>query len=120
MNGYKLPRTERETAITFNEAEDYARIETYNKRLKLRLEKLCKEHKDFKTLERDNTFGVYLVPKKYINISKPRRISQVQKEKAARHGKIALKKYWEKQKRQKTDNPQICATIDFEGGGLSN
>jgi len=97
MSDHKLSRIEKETTITFNESENYARVETYNKRLNRRIAKLCETYADFIVIGQGEKFGEYLVPKKYIQISKPRRQSTEQKIKVAYHGKLALKRYWEKQ-----------------------
>ena len=89
----KLSKAERETTIIFTEADDFATIETYNRRLIKRLDKLATEHKDFYVMERFKGMGVYQVPKKHINISKPRRINSYHKQMAGKIGAEALEKY---------------------------
>lgn len=89
MSVYKLNNFEKETSILYNEAESTAEICTYNKTLKSRLEKLAAEYPDeCVRLGRDD-LSKYTVPKKWIKVSPPKKISEEQRQAAAER----LKKY---------------------------
>ena len=77
----KLTRYERETIITFNEAEDKAIVFTYNRTWQRHI-----EHKLGISLTEDNSFGgrKYKMPKSYIpKPRKPRKLSPLTKLKLA-------------------------------------
>jgi len=92
MSVYKLNNFEKETSILYNEAESTAEICTYNKALKSRLEKLAAEYPDecieCNRLGRDDLCK-YIVPKKWIKVSPPKKMSEEQRQAAAER----LKKY---------------------------
>jgi len=94
MEQVKLSKQEKETAIIFNEQEDYATIETYNRRLIKRLEVLCKNHKDFFTVENDNEMGIYKIPKKFLHIKKPYILSKEKKKERSKRWKKTLNERW--------------------------
>lgn len=98
MNDLKLSRSEKETSIIFTEAEDYATVETYNRRLKKRLEELCKKHNGFYEIENTGELGVFKIPKKYVTVQKPRAKSNYHKNIAGSYGAMALKKWHKGQK----------------------
>lgn len=65
---------ERETIITFNEAEPDAHIITYNKKLQRRLTEICQEFPDVATLEDGEEGDLFIectLPKKLIQVRKP-------------------------------------------------
>lgn len=72
----KLEKSERETIICFDEEMETAHVETFNAKLKSKLTKLCKEHEGFNFLG-TNMDGMYSfeVPKAYVTINSPRKIS---------------------------------------------
>lgn len=92
MSVYKLNNFEKETSILYTEAESTAEICTYNKALASRLEKLAVEYPD--ECVECNRFGrddlcKYIVPKKWIKVSPPKKMSEEQRQAAAER----LKKY---------------------------
>ena len=72
---------ERETVITFNEAEATARIYTYNKALCRKLDQLAQERPEDCTLKgaRDDGAVDYLIPKQWVRVRPPRVASEAQK-----------------------------------------
>lgn len=92
MSVYKLNNFEKETSILYNEAESTAEICTYNRALRNKLEKLKVEYPDECIecigLGRDDLCK-YTVPKKWIKVSPPKKISEEQRQAAAER----LKKY---------------------------
>lgn len=72
-----IPRIERETIITFNEAEPTANVYTMNPALQRKLARLAQECPDSVKLSSTfKDFAVeYTVPKKSIKVNKPRKIS---------------------------------------------
>ena len=79
-NKYKLTKLEKETIITFNEAENHAELYTCNKPIMKRLEKLCCERPEiFRFIREDCISKEYHFPKSCIKINKPRKLSDAQK-----------------------------------------
>jgi hypothetical protein len=81
----KLTKLEQETIILANEEESLAQIETWNGRLKRKMEKLLTERPDevtIKRAERDDSADVYYFPKKWIKINPPPIMSDEQREAA--------------------------------------
>lgn len=73
-----MKRVERETVISFNDEEEQARISTRQKKVKTRLKKLgVAPH------SKQSDYECYMVPKSWIKISPPKRVSENQR-KAAR------------------------------------
>jgi hypothetical protein len=89
-------RLEQETIINFNEDEQRAIVYTYNKPLRTKLNKLCKEYPDDFAVKRKDTTGstTYEIPKQYISIRGPRKLTEKQKEEMRGRGK-ALHKFKE-------------------------
>lgn len=86
----KLTKQEKETMIVFNEQDKTASISTYNVALLRKLEKLLQERPD--ECEKHNVFSdgsQYIVPKKWIKISPPKKLSDEAKAKAAERLKKA-------------------------------
>lgn len=65
-------KIEREMIINFNEQETEASVYTYSTRLLNRLQKISETHPDAVRKLSDNE---YLVPKSYIKINPPRKLS---------------------------------------------
>lgn len=90
MNNFKRTLIERETIILFNEAEKTATIETSNKALSKKLLKCCEEYPEMFSLLRTSEYlnndknMLFELPKKYIKITKPRKVNTNHKEMAAR------------------------------------
>jgi hypothetical protein len=81
----KLTRLEQETSILANEEESAARIETWNSRLKRKMEKLLAERPgevSVKRAERDDSADIYYFPRKWIKINAPPLMSDEQREAA--------------------------------------
>lgn len=80
-----LSKLERETIITYNEAEAEAEIYTYNRPLQRKLEKLSQEHpEDVKILCTDKTGSkTFRLPKKFVTVRASRQISKELQEKMA-------------------------------------
>ena len=80
-----LTKVEKETIITYNEAEPTADIFTYNKALIKKLETLCTERPE--EVKNTTTAGAesksFIVPKKYVKIIATRKYSDSYREKLA-------------------------------------
>lgn len=78
-----LTNFERETIIGFNEAEDTASVYTHSRALRRKLDKLSAERPEdcklFRT-SHDGQAAEFYIPKKWIKISPPRKISAAQRE----------------------------------------
>lgn len=68
----KLTNYERETIITFNEAEQTANVYTCNKALIHKLDGFCKNHSVIIRVQEDEFSKTYKLPKKLISIRQPR------------------------------------------------
>ena len=82
----KLSRYEQETVITYNEEEKTAGVYTHNKALLRRLDKLAQERPDECRLEKarpDGRSADYIIPKAWVRIRPPRRMSPEQKARCA-------------------------------------
>ena len=77
-----LTRLETETVINFNDAESTAYISTRQQTIKTKMRKLGVEP-DHKQAD----YECYEVPKRWIKISPPRRVSEKQREHARQLGK---------------------------------
>lgn len=69
---YKLTRLERETIITFNEAEPDAEIYTASKTMMRKLDKLMSQTDVIRMVKEDEVSKTYICPKKLIKVRKPR------------------------------------------------
>lgn len=83
-----MTKYEQETIINFNEDEKTASVYTYNKQLKIKLDKLCKEYpQEFSLRTKDNTGSkTYIIPKRYVSIRGPRKLSEQQKNDMKKRG----------------------------------
>lgn len=77
----RLTKMEKETVITFNEAERTASIYTYNAALKDQLLGLCRSHPEQVRQTAANTWGglTFELPKKWLKVSPPRVLSPAQR-----------------------------------------
>lgn len=73
---YKLTRYERETIINFNEAEATAGVYTHNVALRNKLLKLCLNEKDIRIIRQGDDVLEVEVPKKWVKISPPKKLSE--------------------------------------------
>jgi hypothetical protein len=69
-----LTRQETETVINFNDAEDDAWIATRQKRVKSMMRK-----RGIKPFRTQGDYECYLVPKRWVKVSPPRRVSETQR-----------------------------------------
>ena len=78
-----LTKYEQETIINFNAGEKTATIYTADKAVIRKIDTLVTEHPEvYKCTKETDIAKTYEVPKKYISYSKPRRLSEKQREKA--------------------------------------
>ncbi len=70
-----LTKLETETVINFNDAEDTASITTRQRRVKTRMKKLGVEPS-----HKQADYEVYIVPKNWVKISPPKKVSTKQRE----------------------------------------
>ncbi len=80
----KLTRYEMETIIVFNEEEKTASVSTFNKRIKRILDKCVEENNSDVSV---NENGDYTLPKSWIKIRPPRKMTEAQKEELRERGK---------------------------------
>lgn len=80
-----ISRLEQETIINYNEEEKTATVYTFNRGLKAKLAKLAAERPEDCVLSEDYANGsqTYTVPKRWIKVSPPRKVSEEQKKAAA-------------------------------------
>ena len=78
-----IPLIERETIITYNEAEKTANVYTMNKALGLKLNSMAKEYPTLVKFVKEYPDGAleYTVPKKSIRVNKPIVLTDEQREK---------------------------------------
>ena len=77
----RLTNMEKETVITFNEAERTASIYTYNAPLREQLIGLCRSHPEQVRQTAANHWGglTFELPKKWLKVSPPRVLSPAQR-----------------------------------------
>ena len=80
---YTLTLYERETIINFNEAEPTAGIYTHNVALRNKLLKLSHTEPDLKVIRRGEDMLEVEVPKKWIKVSPPKKLSEETRRKMA-------------------------------------
>ena len=83
----KLSKEEQETIINFNAKDKYATIYTRDPTFMKQMDKLVREYPDiFQCKSISEIDKLYIVPKRRINIQRPRFLSEVEKE--ARRNRI--------------------------------
>lgn len=89
-----LTNYERETIINFNEGEAMASVYTHNRALRRKLDKLavdrpkdCKLHR----VSHDGQAAEYYIPKRWIKIAPPRKMSESQRDALAKARQAANK-----------------------------
>lgn len=80
---YSLTLYERETIINFNEAEATANIYTHNIALRNKLLKLSQSEPDLRIVRHGEDMLEVEVPKKWIRVSPPKKLSTEYKQKLA-------------------------------------
>ena len=85
-------RLEQETIINFNEEEKVASVYTFNRALQRKLSRLAEEHPDecrrAKTWQPGESVE-YIVPKKWIKVSPPKKVNYTDEQKAALAERLA-------------------------------
>ena len=82
-----LTNYERETIITYNEADKTAQVYTCNNALIRKLDNLCAESKEFLIVREDEYSKTYELPKKYVSIRAPYKMSEEQRKKLSERAK---------------------------------
>ena len=80
---YTLSLYERETIINFNEAESTAGIYTHNVALRNKLLKLSQTEPDLRIIRQSEDMLEVDVPKKWIRVSPPKKLSKETRQKMA-------------------------------------
>ena len=84
-----MMREELETIISFNETPELADIETPNATLKTKLAQYLEEYPDdIKLVSSNGEFDRYLIPKKWVKIRPPRKMTEEQRAAAIERAKI--------------------------------
>lgn len=91
-----LTKYEQETIINFNEDEPTADVYTYNRRLRNRLSKIAKENPECQIVKEADDYLEFIVPKKWVKVSPPRKMSEENKCKAAERAKKMAAERWSK------------------------
>lgn len=116
---YHLRKCERETIIIINDAETSVSLSTSQEWMKRRIRKLAESHPDDVTYREDD--GGYIMfasmPKKYIRISPPRKMTEEQRLKAAERMRSFHKK---KESDAETDNDGFMDEEDVEDIDVDN
>lgn len=79
----ELTRCEQETIINYNEEEKTASIYTHNRALRRKLDRLTQERpEDCRPgpTAREGQVAEYIVPKAWVKVNPPRRLTEVQRE----------------------------------------
>lgn len=80
----KLSRKEKETTIIlFNECDDSAIIETYNGRIRRRLQSIQNQNSKCICLFEKDDYGRYEVPKNWIKVNPSKQFSEEQRQQIA-------------------------------------
>lgn len=88
----KLTKIELETQINFNEEESMASIETANRALIHRLDRLCEKRTEITVVRNTESFKTYICPKKWIKVVAPRFLSEKKRSELAERAKRNLAK----------------------------
>ncbi len=72
----KLSNYEKETIIVYNEAEDFARIDTCNKSLRRKLAEFAQKSPSVVQEREDEISSTYKLPKKWVKVHMPRVLSE--------------------------------------------
>lgn len=100
---YKLSKEERETIISFNEAELTATVYTCSTREKNRLKELSLKSPDVYRINEDEYSQTYVMPKKAVGYFLPRKLSEEEKKKRA----LLLRQNIEKHKEQNKEDREV-------------
>ncbi|KHD14012.1 hypothetical protein [Clostridium butyricum] len=79
----KLTKYEQETIVNYNAGEQTASVYTADKAVMRRFDRLVAEYPEqYQLVEQTEVSKTYSMPKSYVSYRKPRKISEVQREKA--------------------------------------
>ena len=94
MDKNDLRNFERETAITWDESVKAATVETFNPRLERKLKRLLEDYPDDVriTVSRPRWADTYEVPKRWIKIQPPRKMTDEQRAALSERGRKAFQK----------------------------
>ena len=87
---------EQETVITFNRAEDTAQIYTADPKMVRKLDELCRKNEFVNSVRESEGGKTYILPKTWIKVSKPRELTEAQKEAASKRMQEMRNKKYEK------------------------
>lgn len=73
---------EKETYINFNDAEPNATLCTYNAAWLRKMDDLSRDNPCVQRRKRTESYGEYVFPKKWVKVSKPREVSEENRQKA--------------------------------------
>lgn len=76
-----LSPVERETIILFNDEETTATVETCNKAWKNKMRALCAQNAECSLIFEDEHCERYVIPKKWVKVQIPRKLSEEQRRK---------------------------------------
>lgn len=77
---YRPTREEQETIINFDESTDRSTVYTHSAAMIRKLDQYCETHpNEYQLINQDEFSRTYEIPKKYISIRKPNKISEEQK-----------------------------------------
>lgn len=79
----KVSLIEQETVIVYNQAEKTAQVFTYNPTLQRKLAEYEKDNPEVRLIRKGSGYKEYEVPKKWIKVAPPRKVSESQKKAAA-------------------------------------
>lgn len=86
---------EKETIINFNESDTRAIVYTYNLDLRKKLKKLADKTTDCEIKQEGRGFAEFIVPKSWVTIEMPKRLSESEKKAVMERGreKAGRRKY---------------------------
>ena len=70
-----LSKYEQETIINYNEEERTASVYTHSRKLRSKLSKIAMENSDCQILKETDEHSEFIVPKKWIKVSPPKKMS---------------------------------------------
>lgn len=70
-----ISKYEQETIINYNEEESTASVYTHSRKLRNKLHKISKENSDCQILKETDEHSEFIVPKKWIKVSPPKKLS---------------------------------------------
>lgn len=78
---------ERESIINYNNEEKVAQVYTCNESLQRKLDKLCEGYSECKCINSDDYSKTYIIPKKWVKIRPPKKLSEETKQQLSARAK---------------------------------